>query len=148
MNKFSHFYYTYTIGIIIILLTLMVMFVLPKPLCIPKSWLCNAYKRTMKEMESMVEAIYRFQKYEGRFPTTHEKLSILTRKTYLSEGSPNKYLYNIKNDSWGNPFIYRYEETNSQTFLLYSVGINSKDEFGHGDDIVFNSKHSKHIYCQ
>lgn len=126
-------------GIAFLVIIVMVI-LLPKHLCAYKKWQCEQYKSTINTMKDITTAIRRFQSDRGYFP---KNLNILTKSFGKT---PVKYLDKIKTDSWANPFIYIVKEKGEE-FFLYSVGINSVNEFGKGDDIVFDSQHNRSIYC-
>jgi hypothetical protein len=91
----------------------------------------------MKEVNTTIRL---FKSNTGYFPRSLDVLTKTLGKTGI------KYLESIKTDRWGNPFTYIIKEKGEE-FLLYSIGINSKDEFGKGDDIVFESRHNRGMYC-
>nr|WP_315490797.1 type II secretion system protein GspG [uncultured Rhodoferax sp.] len=50
-----------------------------------------------------------------------------------------EYLKRLREDDWGNPFVYRVSP-GVKGYMLYSRGANGIDEFGDGDDITTDSK--------
>lgn len=49
------------------------------------------------------------------------------------------YLIRLRDDDWGNPFVYRVTP-GAKGYMLYSRGGNGIDEYGNGDDIANEGK--------
>jgi len=125
---------------IITLAIIVIVILFPKHLCAPKQWQCERYKSTKNTIKNITIAIKHFQSDKGYLP---KNLDVLTES---SEKARVKYIEKVPLDQWANPFIYVIKESRME-FFIYSVGIDGKDEFGKGDDIILENEYSKIKYC-
>jgi general secretion pathway protein G len=83
------------------------------------------------QLDLFRETLAWYRRDHGDFPSTSVGLDALVASSYLDH---------IPSDPWNNPYVYRYE-SGSETYQLYSIGVNGVDEHGDGDDVIGPSKH-------
>ena len=89
-------------------------------------------------LEMYKDALHKYQKDVGDYPTTVQGLSVLIsgddipnwQGPYISEFVPDT-------DPWGTPFIYKFIKQSEEITILdiHSAGPNRIDENGFGDDL-------------
>jgi hypothetical protein len=80
--------------------------------------------KAFSDLTALRAGLSQFQARHQRYPTTTEGLGILV---------PD-FVPRILRDPWGNAYAYRAEQQKS--YLLYSVGVDGRDEGGAGDDVT------------
>ncbi len=110
--------------VVIIILGLLASFVLPS--LTGKSE--DAKKKiTCVQMKSISQALKMYKIDTSSYPTTEEGLQLLVEKKYFED---NK----LPVDSWGNSFIYTFDE---DIFEIISLGADKKES---GGDDIYSSK--------
>ncbi|OGS20222.1 MAG: type II secretion system protein GspG [Elusimicrobia bacterium RIFOXYA2_FULL_39_19] len=89
---------------------------------------------TKLQIENLCLAFDTYELDNGRYPSTDEGINSLRTAPSNTRNWKGPYLKkDIKNDPWGNPYIYRYPGTHSKDFDLFSYGTNGVE--GGNDDI-------------
>jgi general secretion pathway protein G len=89
---------------------------------------------TKLQIENLGVALDTFELDNGRYPTTEEGLAALITAPSNVTNWKGPYLKKeIKNDSWGKPYIYRCPGTHNKDYDLMSFGPDGVE--GGNDDI-------------
>ncbi|OGS21146.1 MAG: type II secretion system protein GspG [Elusimicrobia bacterium RIFOXYA2_FULL_40_6] len=89
---------------------------------------------TKLQIENLCLAFDTFELDNGRYPSTDEGINALRTAPSNVRNWKGPYLKkDIKNDPWGNPYVYRYPGNHSKDFDLFSYGTNGVE--GGNDDI-------------
>ena len=80
--------------------------------------------KAFTDLRALRAGLSQFQARHQRYPTTSEGLSVLV---------PD-FVLRISRDPWGNAYAYRAET--QKAYLLYSIGVDGRDESGAGDDVT------------
>lgn len=92
--------------------------------------------RAFADIDAVRTALTHFHATHQRYPTTTEGLSALTPR----------FLRRLAQDPWGNAYVYR--AVKSESYALYSVGIDGQDEGGLGNDVTTRGKkYANPAYC-
>lgn len=94
---------------------------------------------TLIRIDILTEALCKFRRDVGHFPTKQEGLQALIKEPQKVRGWKGPYLDRVKIplDAWDQKFIYSYPpKFGKKEFNLYSVGRNGIDNHGEGDDIL------------
>jgi hypothetical protein len=97
---------------------------------------------TKIELQQIEQGIEFHKLQRGSLPSTALDLSLPDLPDSL-RGSTGQGFAGLR-DPWANRYMYRVGSMWPNGFVVYSVGVNGKDELGQGDDIV---NHSKHYPC-
>jgi len=89
----------------------------------------KAKEQTVKAQLQMISsALDSFRLDTGRYPTNEEGLKILWQKESNIAGFTGMYLPKpLKNDSWGNPYIYLNTNSEGFDYTLKSYGADGKE---------------------
>lgn len=80
--------------------------------------------KAFSDMTVLRTGLSQFQTKHQRFPTTAEGLGVLV---------PD-FVLRVSRDPWGNAYAYRTVQVES--YFLYSIGVDGRDEGGAGDDVT------------
>ena len=88
---------------------------------------------TKTQISNLKGALDLFEHDNDRYPTSDEGLNELVTNT---ANLPNWHntLPSVPNDSWGNPFVYRFPGTNGKDYDIISFGPDGHE--GGNDDIT------------
>jgi general secretion pathway protein G len=121
--------------LVLVILAILAAVVVPKFTGRSEDARIAAAKTDVSQMETAIDM---FEQDAGRFPSTSEGLTVLTRQQGL--GSDVKawkgpYLKReVPTDPWGNPYVYRQPgNVNTTGYDLFSMGKDGKE--GNEDDI-------------
>ena len=90
--------------------------------------------KAQTDLDSIGTALGIYRAKHGDFPNEADGLAELTRD--------NGPLYRVSRDPWGNSYLYRHK-AGTDSYLLYSPGVNHRDDGGSGDDVILGPK----TYC-
>jgi len=90
--------------------------------------ICLRINRAFSTMDALRTALDHFQRRRHRYPTTEETLHVLV---------PD-FVLRLSRDPWGNEYVYR--SAAGGPYVLYSVGVDGRDERGTGDDVTTPDK--------
>ena len=83
------------------------------------------------DLANIATAFEMFELDTGRKPTTQEGLQALVGPPKGLAGWNGPYLKAIRNDPWGNAYVYKYPgQRNANSFDLFSTGPGGKDASG------------------
>jgi general secretion pathway protein G len=89
---------------------------------------CSPISKALSDQWALGIALDLFHSRNRRFPSTEEGLKALAPE----------FLLRLSRDPWGNEYAYR---TNSKgSYVLYSIGVDARDDGGAGDDITRRKK--------
>jgi len=89
---------------------------------------CSPISKALSDQWAIVSALDLFHSRNHRYPSTVESLKALVPE----------FLLRLSRDPWGNEYAYR---TNSKgSYVLYSMGVDARDDGGAGDDITRRKK--------
>ena len=113
------------------LLVVIVIIALLSSLVAPKFFgkLDNAKVKTAyAQMQMLSTALDAFRLDVGRYPTTEEGLKILWVKESDLKNWNGAYLpKKVKEDSWGNPYNYKYPGSDKNEYDLFTYGADGKE---------------------
>jgi len=113
------------------LLVVIVIIALLSSLVAPKFFgkLDNAKVKTAyAQMHMLSTALDAFRIDVGRYPTTEEGLKILWVKESDLKNWNGAYLpKKVKEDSWGNPYHYKYPGSDKNEYDLFTYGADGKE---------------------
>jgi len=90
-------------------------------------------KTAYTQMQMLSTALDAFRLDVGRYPTSSEGLEILWVKDSDLKNWNGAYLpKKVEEDSWGNPYTYKYPGSNKNDYDLFSYGADGKE--GGNDD--------------
>jgi len=81
--------------------------------------------RAQRDMRALETALTRYKSRHGDFPSQSMGLSALGGEFSGSSAA----------DPWGNQYVYR-RATTTGPYLLYSRGLDGRDDRGNGDDVT------------
>ena len=87
--------------------------------------------KAQADLESIGTALEFYKSKHGDLPNEADGLAELTRDDWP--------LDHISQDPWGNSYLYRHT-TGTDSYLLYSPGVDHRDDGGSGDDVILGSK--------
>jgi len=92
------------------------------------------FKTAKAQLEMLSTALDAFRLDTGRYPTDQEGLAVLwAKKNDSIKGFSGPYLPKpVKQDPWGNPYVYKHESKNGNPYELYSLGPDGREG---GEDI-------------
>jgi len=89
---------------------------------------CSPISKALSDQWAIGIALDLFHSRNRRFPSTEEGLKALAPE----------FLLRLSRDPWGSEYAYR---TNSKgSYVLYSMGVDARDDGGAGDDITRRKK--------
>jgi type II secretion system protein G len=87
--------------------------------------------KAQADLGSIDTALDIYKSKHGDFPNEADGLAELTRDNWP--------LYRVSQDPWGNSYLYRHT-AGTDSYLLYSPGVDHRDGGGSGDDVILGSK--------
>jgi hypothetical protein len=84
--------------------------------------------KSFYDQDAIRTAIDMFKRRYRRIPSSVEGLAALDPQ----------FLKRVSHDPWRNPYLYRV--SNDESYVLYSVGADCRDEYGAGDDVTSREK--------
>jgi len=85
-------------------------------------------KTTKTQLSNLSTALDSFRLDFGRYPTTEEGLAILSAKQSTLKKWNGPYLTKkLKDDAWGNPYVYKYPGKDGNEYELLSYGADGKE---------------------
>ena len=113
------------------LLVVIVIIALLSSLVAPKFFgkLDNAKVKTAyAQMQMLSTALDAFRLDVGRYPTSEEGLAILWVKESDLKNWNGAYLpKKVEEDSWGNPYVYKYPGSDKNEYDLFTYGADGKE---------------------
>jgi general secretion pathway protein G len=88
--------------------------------------------KAQADLSTLESALSIYKSKHGDFPSKPEGLVGLT-----GNGEPLLYL---PKDPWGNSYLYDHV-AGTDSYVLYSAGVDHRDEGGQGDDVILGPKH-------
>jgi len=88
------------------------------------------------QLNNLKGALTRYEIAIGSFPTTQQGLAALSElPSGVDENKWERFIEEkVKNDPWGNPYVYRYPGEHNNDYDLYCLGPDGKE--GSDDDIT------------
>jgi len=86
----------------------------------------------LQDLSELDSALGAYKVRHGHLPSEADGLAALTG----SKGGPLVY---IPRDPWGNSYIYHHK-AGTNSYLLYSAGLNHRDDAGLCDDVILAPK--------
>lgn len=92
------------------------------------------------QLNNLKSALKRYEIAIGKYPTQQQGLEALTKlPSGVDETKWERFMdETVKNDPWGNPYVYKFPGDHNNDYDLYSWGPDGKD--GTDDDITNWSK--------
>jgi Type II secretion system (T2SS), protein G len=87
--------------------------------------------KALTDLTALDAALHDYKSRHGDFPGERDGLTALT-----GAGEP---LVHIAKDPWGNTYLYRHA-AGTDSYLVYSPGVNHRDDGGLGDDVILGPK--------
>ena len=101
-------------------------------------------RRTLALIEFLTQSVKQFAADTGRIPTQEEGLLVLMKRPIANaQGWHGPYFSSSTDafrDAWGSPLIYKVAEVKPGEFVIYSGGMNRKDDHLGYDDISLDKK--------
>jgi hypothetical protein len=87
--------------------------------------------QAQQDLSVLDTALHIYKSRHGDFPSEADGLATLT-----GDGGPLQY---PAKDPWGNSYVYRHR-VGTDSYFVYSLGLDHRDDRGAGDDVVLSSK--------
>jgi general secretion pathway protein G len=87
--------------------------------------------KAQTDLDAIDTALNMYKSKHGDFPSEPEGLVALT-----GDGEP---LQRVSKDPWGNSYLYHHV-VGSDSYRLYSAGVDHRDDDGQGDDVILGPK--------
>jgi len=87
--------------------------------------------QAQQDLSVLDTALHIYKSRHGDFPSEADGLVTLTGNGEL--------LQYLTKDPWGNSYVYRHR-AGTDSYFVYSLGLDHRDERGAGDDVILSSK--------
>lgn len=110
---------------IVFLLSLAAVIVVPMS---AESVGCMRIHKAFADLEAIRTSLENYRLENERYPTTVEGIAVLMPR----------FIKRVSTDAWGSPYAYR--AMGDLSLVVYSVGLDGRDDGGLGDDVTTRDK--------
>jgi general secretion pathway protein G len=96
---------------------------------------CSPISKALADLGALETGLELFHSRNHRYPSTEEGINALAPGFFLR----------VSRDPWGNEYVYRADQG---SFVLYSIGVDARDDGGDGDDVKSSKKGFEYSKCR